>query len=136
MKNNLKQIREARGLTQSEAARGIGVTPQAWQLYEYGKRTIKSTILLRMKEFFGVSIDMILADDREKAIRANDEQRLLYLYWLLNPEDQQKANELVEKFTKLNDEGKQKAMDTADDLAGHPKYKFNSERGPKYTYRL
>jgi transcriptional regulator with XRE-family HTH domain len=56
----LKAIREARGLTQTEAAKELGISRQAYYNYESGRREADYEMLLRMGELFDVSIEELI----------------------------------------------------------------------------
>jgi len=56
----LKELRTARGLTLSEAARGAGLTPQAYSRYEKGLRKRGFAALLRLASFYKVTPDYLL----------------------------------------------------------------------------
>ena len=56
----LKEIRKKRGISQSQAARGLNITQATYNRYENGQRQIPNALLLAMADFFGVSADEIL----------------------------------------------------------------------------
>jgi transcriptional regulator with XRE-family HTH domain len=56
----LKQLREDRNLTQKDIAKHIGKTRQAIALYELGKREPDFEVLLKISDFFSVSLDYLL----------------------------------------------------------------------------
>lgn len=56
----LKEIRKSRGISQSQAARGLNLTQTTYNRYENGQRQIPNAILLAMADYFGVSADEIL----------------------------------------------------------------------------
>jgi DNA-binding XRE family transcriptional regulator len=55
----LAKIREGLDLSQSEIARAIAVTPQAWNAWENGRERISIVHAIRLFEIFGVSLDWI-----------------------------------------------------------------------------
>lgn len=57
---SLKQIREAKGLTQKEVAVAIGCTPLVYSRYERGLREPSIEMLLRLADVFGISTDTLL----------------------------------------------------------------------------
>lgn len=57
---HLKQARENKHLTQSQVANILGITPTAYQNYEYGKREPNNDLLCKLSELFGVSTDYLL----------------------------------------------------------------------------
>lgn len=60
MKNNIKTIREKKGMTQKECADAFGVTLRAWQTYEQGVSEPKYEMLCRIADFYGVTTDYLL----------------------------------------------------------------------------
>ena len=61
--SNLKAIRKAKGLTQSEVARHIGITQNNYSYWENGKVKIDNDSLKKLADFFDVSVDYILGRD-------------------------------------------------------------------------
>ena len=57
---NLKYLRKSRGLTQQEVADKINVTRQAYTNYEANKREPELKTLIKIADFYMVSIDMIV----------------------------------------------------------------------------
>ncbi|MGN1081174.1 MAG: helix-turn-helix domain-containing protein [Acutalibacteraceae bacterium] len=60
MKNNLKLLRKSRGYTQIAVQVKTGVEQALLSKYETGERVPPTETLLRLAEFYGVSIDYIL----------------------------------------------------------------------------
>ena len=59
----LKELREARDLTQSELGKQLNISPSAIGMYEQGRRYPSLDILNRMADFFHVSTDYLLGRD-------------------------------------------------------------------------
>lgn len=57
---HVAQLRKARGMTQAELARAIGVSQQAAFAYEWGDRRISVLILARMAKVFGVPVEVLM----------------------------------------------------------------------------
>ena len=55
----LIELREKSDLSQVEAAREFGVVVRAYQRYEYGEREPRLSTLVRMADFYGVSLDYL-----------------------------------------------------------------------------
>lgn len=55
----LKELRNNRGLTQFEVAKGLGVTQPTYQQWETGKRSPTSETLLKLADYFGVTTDSL-----------------------------------------------------------------------------
>ena len=60
MKNNLKLLRKKKGLTQIALQMQTGIEQALLSKFENGERTPPTETLLRLAEFYGVSIDYIL----------------------------------------------------------------------------
>ncbi len=61
----IKQLRKKNGLTQSELASRLGVSPSAVGMYEQDRREPDSRILGRLCELFGVTGDYFIGADKE-----------------------------------------------------------------------
>ncbi|NJE08045.1 transcriptional regulator [Thermococcus sp. M39] len=59
MKNHLRELREARGLTQEELAKILGVTRQTIIAIEKGKYDPSLKLAFKIARFFGVKIEDI-----------------------------------------------------------------------------
>lgn len=55
----LVQLRKGRGLSQSAAAEGIKAAPRAYQNYEYGSAEPRLSTLIRIADFYGVTLDYL-----------------------------------------------------------------------------
>lgn len=60
--NNLKAARKAKGLTQVEVARTIGLTQNGYSYWENGKAKIDRDQLLKLANLFDVSVDYLLGN--------------------------------------------------------------------------
>ena len=56
----IKQLRKAKGASQAQVAEYLGVTKQAYSLYETGKREPPFATLLKIAEYFGTDTDTLL----------------------------------------------------------------------------
>jgi transcriptional regulator with XRE-family HTH domain len=80
--NNLAECRKRRGLKQYEVAAYLGITVQAYQNFESGRRDAKSDMLRKLKELFQCRWDdLLLSVDV-----SSDETRLMYYFNALNDE--------------------------------------------------
>ena len=59
----LIQTQEALGLTNAAIAKELGVSSHGWSQYRTGDRTIPHTVIVGLKERFGIPADWILAGD-------------------------------------------------------------------------
>lgn len=60
MRDRLRQERLARGWTQAEAARRLGITERAYRHLEYGTHNPSHRTVRRIKEVFGLSYDELM----------------------------------------------------------------------------
>ena len=56
----LKKIRKARGLNQLKVAMDLSVSREALSHYETGARSPDLGMLLRLSDYFGVSVDYLI----------------------------------------------------------------------------
>ena len=56
----LKNLREDKDLTQADVAKLLFITQQQYSLYENGYREISVSMLIKLAEYYNVSIDYIL----------------------------------------------------------------------------
>ncbi len=85
MKNNIKFMREKRGMTQKACADTLGITLRAWQTYEQGISEPKNELLCKIADMFGVSLDYLLGremfiDPLSQLTEEELEQRLIESY--------------------------------------------------------
>ena len=55
----LVQLRKERGLSQATAAKEIKAAPRAYQNYEYGTAEPRLSTLIRIADFYGVTLDYL-----------------------------------------------------------------------------
>lgn len=63
LKDNLKQIRESKGLTKRELCEKTGISERAYLTYEYGEREPKISVIEKLADFYGVTVDYLLGRD-------------------------------------------------------------------------
>ncbi len=56
----LKEIRKKKGYSQLKVAMDLNISREALSYYENGKRSPDINMLLKMSEYFGVSIDYLI----------------------------------------------------------------------------
>ena len=61
MENNLKKLRKSRGLTQIALMMQTGIEQALLSKYENGERIPPTETLVRLADFYGVSLDYLLA---------------------------------------------------------------------------
>ena len=60
MYRRIRNLREDRDLTQKELAKELNCSQQVYSNYELGQRDIPTYVLIRLSEFYNVSVDYIL----------------------------------------------------------------------------
>jgi transcriptional regulator with XRE-family HTH domain len=60
VKTRIKQLRINKGLTQSDMGKILGITQRAFAFYETGDREPDLDILVKLADYFDVSVDYIL----------------------------------------------------------------------------
>lgn len=65
----LRSLRKAKGLSMKELGQFVGVAESTISLYENGKRQPDNDTMLRLADFFGVTVDYLLGRENELAIK-------------------------------------------------------------------
>lgn len=73
--NNLKKIREEKGLSQVQVAKDLNLVRSTICQYEKGNRDLGVTMLIKLSDYFNVSIDYLVGKTETKA---NTEQYIDY----------------------------------------------------------
>lgn len=86
----LKELRKEKTLSQTELAKMMGVSVQAYQKYEYGTAEPNFDSLCKLADFYGVTTDYILGREEHsnpiaKISDVELEQEFLQLYFKLIP---------------------------------------------------
>ncbi|MGN0171735.1 MAG: helix-turn-helix domain-containing protein [Acutalibacteraceae bacterium] len=76
----LKQLREDAGLSQAQLAKIIGVSQSTIGMWESGKNKPEHSYLLKLSEYFNVSIDYLVGKSDIKEMIAADEDEELAEY--------------------------------------------------------
>ena len=102
--NRLKEIRESKGMTQTQLGEVIGAKKSAVSLWESGKRQIDNNTLKSLADFFGVSVDYILGRDQEETDQAaittallTREERMLQMFRQMDEKEQDAFIKWLEK---------------------------------------
>ena len=64
--SRLKEIREDKGLKQSDVAKALGIKQQQYSEYEIGKRLIPINYLSDLADYYDTSIDYLLSKTDER----------------------------------------------------------------------
>ncbi len=60
MYGRIRDLREDADMTQREMARVLGCSQQVYSNYELGQRDIPTDVLIKLADFYDVSVDFIL----------------------------------------------------------------------------
>lgn len=66
LRERLKELREAGGLSQQKLAALLGVGQSTVGMWESGKNKPESGTLIKLSEIFGVSVDYLIGNDRPR----------------------------------------------------------------------
>lgn len=100
----LKAIRKSRKLTQEDVAKILDIPTRTYQNYEREVREPDSVILCKLADFYGVPLDALFGREPTSDRSRSEEHEILNLFY------------------NLNDEGRSKLIDYADDLVSSGKY--------------
>lgn len=67
---NIRRLRQERGLCQEDLGRRIGASKQSVSNWENGNITPSIDLLLRLADFFGVSTDYLLGRNNQRTLDA------------------------------------------------------------------
>lgn len=56
---NLKELRQKKGLTQTEIAEVLGISTAAWSMYESGRRVPRDDLKVQIAKYFGRTVQTI-----------------------------------------------------------------------------
>lgn len=116
MNLRIREIRKKCGLTMKELAERVGVSESAISQYETGRRQPDYETLLKIADYFGVSVDYLLgkeggaAVDPEleellEALRSRKEMRVLFnLAKGASKEDVEQAVRIIEAIRRKDDD--------------------------------
>jgi transcriptional regulator with XRE-family HTH domain len=90
---NIKKIRKERGLQQKEVAIEVGVDQSNYNKMENGKRDPSVTVLKKLADLFGVTVDYIIepTDDMPKEVIIEDKTANEQLRLIADLDDDDKA---------------------------------------------
>ena len=102
--NNLRKIREERGILQKEVAVTLGISRATYSNYETGLRNPDPEMLRALAGFYSVSIDELLdyvPEDAGRLILSYDERQLLKKYRSLSPMGQERTLKQIDFEVKM-----------------------------------
>jgi transcriptional regulator with XRE-family HTH domain len=106
---NIKNIREQKGMLQKEATSHLNLDKSAYSKLEKGTREIKVTELLKLSELFNMSLDQIVnfEGDTPQEITIEDKA----------------ASEQLKLISQLDDDDKQTVFNIIDKMLTNKKFK-------------
>ena len=103
--SNLKQIREAKGLSQREVAKQIGVANTSYFAWERVKTKPKKENLIKLSNIFGVTYEALVKDEETDLLSAfhqltdkRKEKVMTYTQAQLTEQNQEAAEKIVKLF--------------------------------------
>ena len=75
--DKIRELRKQKGVSQAVIAEYLGITKQAYSLYETGKREPDFDSLLKLADYFGTDTDSLLSDS---AIKVSDSRLKFALF--------------------------------------------------------
>lgn len=66
LSENLFSLRKKKDLTQEDAAEGAGVVLRSYRRYETGEREPVASTLIKLADFYGVTIDFLVGRTDEE----------------------------------------------------------------------
>lgn len=113
LKDNLKALRESKGLTKKQVAQGVGINERAYIAYEYGERDVSTETLSKLADFYGVSTDYLLGRTTVKQMATEQPDPFQLLGFQKTVDD----DEFTRLYNTLPDYVKQVFVDTMAKLA-------------------
>lgn len=75
----IKELRIQNNISQKDLAETIGVAPNTLSQYETGKREPDNSTLIKLAQYFGVTVDYLLKNETPDDVPSNFPARLKYL---------------------------------------------------------
>lgn len=112
----LRELRRTKELSQQKLSDILGISKSSINMYERGEREPGLFMLESIADFFNVDVDYLLgiSDIPNKVLYSGE--KVLYT-----------SNNIIDKYNKLNAEGKQKADEYITDLSEQKKYTVQNQ---------
>ena len=75
--NRIKQLRKAKGMSQAQLAKEVGIVKQLVSYYELEKRKPRPEMWQKLADFFSVSVDYLKGTDDKTVIKKISSEGLL-----------------------------------------------------------
>lgn len=96
----LQQMREERGLNQKKVAEDLNISRSAYSSYETGAREPSLDMLIKMADYFGLSVDELLSHCASHPTRdsllSSRERKLIYGFRLLKEPGKMRVENVVD----------------------------------------
>ena len=115
--SNLRRAREKKGLSQKYIAASLGVSAPTVSEWESGRKTPTVENLIRLSDLIGASVDYLLGRE-EKTVPADCGEDVKSVF----PEV------FIKAYQELNDEGREKVIEYATDLAASGRYRKKADK--------
>lgn len=103
---NLASLRISRDLSQREVSERLNIVQSTYAGWETGTRKIQLSTIMQLAKFFNVSVDSLIGAKPLELDRKPEETIQL----------KESEKNLLQTYRKLNNEGKQKLFERADEL--------------------
>lgn len=130
----IREIRKEKKLTQKELGKACGIDEANIRKYENGKQKPKVENLKKIADALDVPIQILLGLSQDQTHVIVEDDKFGFIYPNSeNPEGNEDASqassipEIMKQYNKLNDAGKQKALEYTTDLAQMEKYQKEPE---------
>lgn len=122
--NRIRELRKQAKITMKQLGLILGLAESTISQYETGKREPDHKTLLKISEYFHVSVDYLLGHVSEPWFYLDNERILREINsYSDEPAQDPIKHRLLAVFDQLNDEGQTKAVERVEELTEIPKYK-------------
>lgn len=102
--SRLEALMESRGYNIQTLSAEVNITTAALSRYLSGKRTPDLRYVVKLAEYFGVSIDWLLGLNGDKyEVLPQEIQDFAYLYSLATPDDRRVVQVILNKYRKTEE---------------------------------
>lgn len=110
----LKSLRKQQKVNQEEIAKLLNVTTQAYSRYERGERELGYDSLIKLADYFDVSVDYLIEHESKSSKDWTDEERALGVgnHPTYLSEDEYELIELRSEIIRIHGEGYWKTLET------------------------
>lgn len=110
----LKELRKEKNITQTDIANALNITQKSYSFYERGEREPNLKMLIDLSNFFNVTVDYILGQEKEKLYSINDEEyKIIKKYKKLNDNNKGKIEERIDTLLENQQDEEAKMKETA-----------------------